>query len=58
MDEGLRELLKAAADGHAVSEALESQGMQTIDAQLRKLVVEGETSLDEALRVGLQPAGR
>ena len=53
MDDSVRELLKTTTDEHSVSVLLEENGLITISKQLRKMLLKGETSLEEAIRVGL-----
>jgi general secretion pathway protein E len=53
MNDEIKELLKTTTDEHSIKSSLESSGFQTISKQLSKLLLEGETSLDEAIRVGL-----
>ena len=53
MDDGIKELLKETTDEHTIDGALEEQGLQTISKQLMKMLLSGQTSLDEAIRIGL-----
>jgi general secretion pathway protein E len=53
MDDGVKELLKTTTDEHSIREALQQKGLKTIASQLRDMLLRGETSLEEAIRVGL-----
>jgi len=53
MDDMVRDLLKTTTDEHTIKTALESEGLKTISKQLKIMLLEGKTSLDEAIRIGL-----
>ena len=53
MDDAVRDLLKATTDEHTIKNELQKRGFVTISEQLRELLLQGETSLDEAIRIGL-----
>jgi len=53
MDEHVKDLLKTTTDEHTIKTELEKQGLKTIPYQLRQMLLAGETSLDEAIRIGL-----
>jgi len=53
MNDGVKELLKTTTDEHTIKTRLVEQGLKTIPAQLKSLLLEGATSLDEAIRIGL-----
>ena len=53
MNDSVKELLKTTTDEHTIITALESDGFKTISIQLERMLLNGETSLDEAIRVGL-----
>jgi len=53
INDKVKELLKKTTDEHSIKEALEADGLKTISMQLKQLLLDGETSLDEAIRVGL-----
>lgn len=53
MSDKVKDLLKTTTDEHSIKEALEADGLKTIAMQLSKMVLSGETSLDEAIRIGL-----
>jgi len=53
MDDAVRDLLKATTDEHIIKNELQKRGFVTISEQLRELLLQGETSLDEAIRIGL-----
>ena len=53
MDDDLKELLKTTTDEHTIKNHLEEHGLKSISMQLSQMLLEGETSLDEAIRIGL-----
>ena len=53
MNDTLKELLKTTTDEHTIKVQLEKDGLKTISLQLTKMLLNGETSLDEAIRIGL-----
>ncbi|HIP54584.1 MAG TPA: type II/IV secretion system protein [Sulfurimonas autotrophica] len=53
LDSEIKDLLKESTDEHTIKEYLIRKGFQSIAMQLRALLTEGETSLDEAIRIGL-----
>jgi len=53
MDDKVRDLLKTTTDEHTIRTVLQKDGFVTISQQLRELLLQGETSLDEAIRIGL-----
>jgi general secretion pathway protein E len=53
MNDMVKELLKTTTDEHTIKTALEEQGLKTISKQLESMLLIGETSLDEAIRIGL-----
>jgi general secretion pathway protein E len=53
INDDIKELLKTTIDEHSIKTALENFGFQTISKQLAILLLKGETSLDEAIRIGL-----
>lgn len=53
MNDDLKELLKTTTDEHSIKIQLEKDGLKTISLQLTKMLLDGETSLDEAIRIGL-----
>jgi len=53
MDDRVRDLLKSTTDEHTIKNELQKGGFVTISEQLRELLLQGETSLDEAIRIGL-----
>jgi len=53
MNDMIKELLKTTTDEHSIKQALESEGLKTISKQLELMLLDGETSLDEAIRIGL-----
>jgi general secretion pathway protein E len=53
MDDGIKELLKTTTDEHTIKTYLQNQGLKTISLQLSEMLLKGQTSLDEAIRIGL-----
>ena len=53
MNDSVRDLLKSTTDEHTIKTTLERDGLQSISSQLSKMLLAGETSLDEAIRIGL-----
>ncbi len=56
MDDTIREILRQNDDEHIIHKHLQEKGFITIDDQLKELLLEGKTSLDEAVRIGLKHA--
>lgn len=53
MNDALRNVLKTSTDEHSILEVLQKEGLKTIASQLSEMLLAGETSLDEAIRIGL-----
>ncbi|HIC43751.1 MAG TPA: type II/IV secretion system protein [Sulfurimonas sp.] len=53
MDDGLRQLLKTTTNEIDIRKYSIEAGLETIPMQLREILLDGETSLDEAIRIGL-----
>ncbi|MBE0499620.1 MAG: type II/IV secretion system protein [Campylobacterales bacterium] len=53
MDDGLKILLKTTTNEVDIRHYSTAQGLRTIPMQLREVLLKGETSLDEAIRIGL-----
>ncbi|MDQ7068986.1 MAG: hypothetical protein Q9M40_14045 [Sulfurimonas sp.] len=53
MNDSIRELLKTTTDEHTIKTQLEADGLKSISKQLEMMLLAGETSLDEAIRIGL-----
>ena len=53
INDKVKDLLKVTTDEHSIKESLEADGLKTIAKQLHSMVLSGETSLDEAIRIGL-----
>jgi len=57
MDDLIKDLLKETTDEHTISKTLEADHLvTTISMQLKEMLLRGETSLDEAIRIGLAHA--
>ena len=53
IDDEVKEMLKRGLNDHEIRESMKRRGMQTISDELREMMIEGVTSYEEALRVGL-----
>lgn len=53
MNDAVKTLLKTTTDEHTIKTELEKDGLYTIASQLKYYLLQGETSLDEAIRIGL-----
>ncbi|MDB2562087.1 GspE/PulE family protein [Sulfurimonas sp.] len=53
MNDRVKDLLKTTTDEHTIKTQLEKDGLKTISLQLLGMLKNGETSLDEAIRIGL-----
>jgi len=53
MNDNIRDLLKTTTDEHTIKKVLQNSGFITISQQLREMLISGDTSLDEAVRIGL-----
>ncbi|MBU1659429.1 GspE/PulE family protein [bacterium] len=53
MTDKVKDMLKTTTDEHTIKVALEKDGFQTLTKQLIEMLLNGETSLDEAIRIGL-----
>lgn len=53
VDDDIRDLLKETTDEHSIRKSLARKDFHTLADQLRELLLAGETSLDEAVRIGL-----
>ena len=53
MNDKVKDLLKTTTDEHSIKSELEKEGLKTISLQLLDMLRNGETSLDEAIRIGL-----
>lgn len=56
VDDSVKDMLKVTSDEHALFSMLKENGLKTISSQLTSLLINGETSLDEAIRIGLADA--
>lgn len=53
MNDSVKNILKTTTDEHTIKTQLEKDGLKTISFQLLEMLKKGETSLDEAIRIGL-----
>jgi len=54
MDEDFQEMLKGAPSDHDLRDRASLKGMRTLQDQLKQMVIDGTTSIDEALRIGIR----
>ncbi|BCD68950.1 GspE/PulE family protein [Nitratiruptor sp. YY09-18] len=54
MDDDFRTMLKGEVSDHEIREKAIQKGMKTLADQLKEMLLAGETSMDEAIRVGLK----
>lgn len=54
VDDKIRRVLKETTDDHVLRDTATEVGMKTISDQLKEMLLNGETSMDEAIRVGLK----
>jgi len=53
MNDKIKNILKSTTDEYTIKTALKEDGLKTIAMQLKEMLLAGETSLDEAIRIGL-----
>ena len=53
VDDFIKNLLKETTDEHQIKTKLTQNDFKTLNMQLKNLILEGKTSLDEAIRIGL-----
>ncbi|MBD3790396.1 MAG: type II/IV secretion system protein [Campylobacterales bacterium] len=53
IDDQVRAMMKDGFNDHQIREAMKKRGMKTISDKLKEMLVSGETSYEEAIRVGL-----
>ena len=53
MDDDVKMMMKDGFNDYQIREAMKKRGMKTISDRLKELLLSGETSYEEALRVGL-----
>ncbi|RRS30481.1 MAG: general secretion pathway protein GspE [Epsilonproteobacteria bacterium (ex Lamellibrachia satsuma)] len=53
IDDNVKMMMKDGFNDHQVREAMKKRGMKTIADKLREMLLSGETSYEEAIRVGL-----
>ena len=53
MNDDIRNILRTTTDEYTIKTQLEASGLKTISFQLNEMLLKGETSLDEAIRIGL-----
>lgn len=53
VDDQVKEMIKEGLNDHQIRESMKRLGMKTISDKLKEMMIEGSTSYEEALRVGL-----
>ena len=53
MDDSVKDILKETTDEHTLKVELEKNGLKSLSTQLLEMLMNGETSLEEAIRIGL-----
>jgi len=53
IDDDVKMMMKDGFNDHQVREAMKKRGMMTISDKLRQMLIAGETSYEEAIRIGL-----
>jgi len=53
IDNKVKEMMKDGYNDHQIREAMKKEGMRTISDKLKDMLLAGETSYEEAIRVGL-----
>ena len=53
IDRGIKELLKTTMNDHEIREFAKQNGLITLNDELKELLINSETSLEEAVRIGL-----
>ncbi len=53
IDDEVKEMMKDGLNDHQVREAMKKRGMKTISDKLREMLIAGDTSYEEAIRVGI-----
>ena len=53
IDDTVKEMMKDGFNDHQVREVMKKNGMRTIADKLKEMLLAGETSYEEAIRVGL-----
>jgi len=53
IDDKVKEMMKDGFNDHQVREVMKKNGMRTIADKLKEMLISGETSYEEAIRVGL-----
>lgn len=53
IDDSVKEMMKDGYNDHQVREAMKQNGMKTIADKLKAMLITGETSYEEAIRVGI-----
>jgi len=56
MDDEFKTMLKGDVSDHLIREKAIEKGMKTLSMQLKEMLLDGQTSMDEAIRVGLKEA--
>jgi general secretion pathway protein E len=49
----IKEMMKSGVDDHRIRASMKASGMRTIADELKQMLIDGEISYEEAIRVGL-----
>jgi len=53
MDDNVRMMMKEGFNDHQIRVELKKRGMKTIADRLKEMLIDGETSYEEAIRIGV-----
>ncbi|HHO64990.1 MAG TPA: type II/IV secretion system protein, partial [Epsilonproteobacteria bacterium] len=53
IDDEVKTMMKDGFNDHQIREVMKQRGMKTISDKLKEMLLSGETSYEEAIRVGL-----
>jgi len=53
VDENVRQMIKEGANDHEIRQKMKEKGMSTIADKLKEMLIAGDTSYEEAVRIGL-----
>ena len=56
LDDRIKDMLKETTNDHQIRAVARANGLVTLSYRLKELLIAGETSLDEAIRVGIKDA--
>ena len=53
MDDHVKEMMKDGLNDHQIRLEMKKRGMKTIADRLKEMLIAGETSYEEAIRIGI-----